>query len=598
PDFPTGGLIFNPKNIQEVYAHGKGPIVMRAKTEIIENDSGIAQIVITEIPYQVNKARLLERIAELVKEKKFDEIKDARDESDRDGMRIVLDIKKNAMPQQVLNRLFDLTDLQTTFHVNLVALRDGIEPHTFNLKTVLSEFIAYRRIVIRKRAIFDLERTRERIHILEGLKTALDYIDEIIKLIKKSRDKEEAKVNLMKKYRLTDIQANAILEMRLHQLANLERIKIEDELKEKKLLEKELEEIVKNTKKISEIVKKETKDIIEKYGDERRTRIVSGDAEVFAREDLIPDVPSLIVITADGYLKRVSPDAFKRQERGGKGVIGVAVKEEDAVRHIAYATTHTNLLFFTSSGKVFQLKAYEIPESSRTAKGQFLANFLNVGTDEKILALLTLNKNDMKYLVLATAHGVIKKSAIEDFTNVRKSGIIAIKLKNGDALIGVELTRGDQELFCATSNGQAIRFKEKQLRAMGRAATGVRGIRLKKADAVISLGVVDPKNKNEEVLTITENGCGKRTPIKEYRIQGRGGSGIKTARVTEKTGKIINSFIIGENKEIDLLIMSLLGQIIRISLESISVLGRSTQGVRIMRFKEEKDKVASVALLR
>jgi len=601
PDFPTGGIIYNKKDIFTAMATGKGGVVVRAKAEIQEaKKSGMFQIVVTEVPYQVNKAEMIEKIATLVQEKKMEGIRDLRDESNKDGVRIVIELKKDAYPQKVLNQLYKQTDLQTTFHYNLLALVDGIQPRVLNLKNILEEFIKHRQTVIRRRTEFDLDKAKDRAHILEGLKMALDKIDLIIKTIRASKDKDEAKVNLISKFKFSDRQATAILEMKLQQLANLERQRIEDELKEKKILIKELESILASEKKILGIVKSETNEIKGKYGEERRTKIIAHGVKEFTTEDLIPNEPTIVMITTDGYIKRLPPDTFHQQSRGGKGVIGVTTKEEESVQNLLTTNTHDNILFFTNRGRVFQLMAYDIPQASRTAKGQALVNFLQLAPNEKVTALLGMNDlTNIKYLVMVTTRGNIKKSALEDFANVRRSGLIALKLKPDDNLEWVKPSTGNDEIMIATKQGQAIHFKEKDVREMGRTASGVRGMRLKGSDEVIGMDIVDPKNKSLEFLTVGENGVGKRTELSEYKVQGRGGSGIKTAEITAKTGNLTFAKVVDavEAKEKDLLIMSAKGQVIRLPFSSISSSGRATQGVRLMRFKEEGDKVVSVTML-
>lgn len=602
PDFPTGGIIYDINEIKRAYATGKGSIVMRAKTEIVE-DKGCFKIIISEIPFQINKASLLEKIAELVREKKIEGIRDLKDESSKEGVRVVIELKKDSYPKKILNRLFDLTPLQSTFHVNTLALVDGIQPKVLNLKGILEQYIDHRREVVRRRCEYDLARARERAHILKGLKIAVDNIDAVIKLIKKSRDREEAKVNLIKKFKLTEIQAVAILEMKLQQLANLERLKIEQELKEKLALIRELEAILASPKKILAIIKKETEELKTKYAEPRRTQIVAHGIKEFSAEDLIPNEPTIIMITRDGYIKRLSPQIFRTQTRGGKGVIGLTTKEEDVVLHLLATTTWSDLLFFTTRGRVFQLKAYDIPLASRTAKGQAIVNFLQLESDEKVSAVLSLTlleEEKCKYLVMVTKNGIIKKVDISDFANVRRSGLIAIKLKKNDYLEWVKPSGGTDDIILVTANGQAIRFKEKNVRVMGRVATGVRGIRLKNGDIVVGMDVISSSlvAKNLfDLLVVTENGFGKRSSLKNYKVQGRGGSGIKTAKVTEKTGKIIYAQVVSSHDERDLVIISRFGQVIRLPFKSVSVLGRATQGVRLMRFKEKDDAAASVTLV-
>ena len=602
PDFPTGGLIYDPKEIKQAYATGKGGIVMRAKTEIVEEKTGHFKILVHEIPYQVNKATLLEKIATLVQDKKIDGIKDIRDESSKEGVRIVIELKRDSYPKKVLNRLFKLTSLQETFHVNALALVDGIQPRVLTLKMILEEYIKHRLVVTRRRTEFDLARAKERAHILEGLKLALLKINQVIETIKKSKDRDVAKANLIKKFKLTEVQALAILEMRLQQLAGLERLKIEQELKDKQKLIKELEALLKSKKKMQSLIKEELVGIKEKFGDERRTEIIPHGVEEFKVEDLIPKEPTLVMITRDGYIKRLPPETFRTQTRGGKGVIGLTTKEEDVVELFFTTTTHSDLLFFTTKGRVFQLKAYDVPQATRTSKGQALVNFLQLAPGELVSACLPLDKlsDDVKYLVMATEKGVIKKTDIKEFEKVRRSGLIALKIKPEDNLKWVKPSNGKNNVMLVTANGQAIQFEEKQVRAMGRTAAGVRGIRLKKDDLVIGMNVLDAglvKKGQLEISVVMEQGFGKRSNLKDYRIQSRGGSGIKTAKVTPKNGKIVNSFVVPSEEERDLMVISMKGQVIRLPFGSVPTIGRATQGVRVMKFKDPKDKVASVSLV-
>ncbi len=601
PDFPTGGVIYNQKDILQAYATGKGGIVMRGVAEVVESKNGTFQIVISEIPYQVNKAALVEKIAELVKDKKIEGIKDLRDESDKDGVRVVVDLKKDAYPKKILNSLFKMTQLQETFHVNMLALVDGIQPKVLTLKMVLEEYIKHRIEVVKRRTQFDLDKAKERAHILEGLMIALNNIDAVIKVIKASKDKEVAKVNLIKKFKLSERQALAILDMKLSTLANLERLKIENELKDKRALIKELDAILKSAVKIKDIIKKETKDLTEKFGDDRKTKVLAHGVKEFSVEDLVPNEDAVVMMTRDGYIKRTAPDTFKVQGRGGKGVIGLTTKEEDMVDFMFTTLTHNDLLFFTTKGRVFQLKAYEIPQATRTAKGTPIVNFLQLAGGEKVTSILPLDKlSKNKYLFFATEKGLVKKVEINAFSNVRRSGLIAIKIKEDDSLIWAKPTDGDDHIELVTAQGQAIRFKEKDVRDMGRNAAGVRGIRLKKKeDTVVGMGIIKndkEKMKKFQLLAISENGFGKRTPINLYKVQGRGGSGIKTAKVTSKTGKIINAFVVNAEvmAEKDLVIISEKGQVIRLKFKTVNQLGRDTQGVRLMRFKESSDKVACV----
>jgi len=600
PDFPTGGVIYDIKEIQRAYATGRGSIVMRGKADIQE-DKGKFRIIITEIPYQVNKADLVEKIAELVHEKKIKDIKDLRDESNKKGVRIVIELKKESYPKKILNQLYSATTLQSTFHVNTLALVDGVQPRILTLKMILEEYIKHREEVIRRRTAYELLKAQERAHILEGLVKALKHIDEVIATIKKSKDKEEAKINLVKKFKFTEIQATAILEMKLQQLANLERQKLIDELEEKMKLIAELESILKSRQKILNIIKKDLAEIKERFGDERRTQIIKTAVGEFSVKDLIPNEPTMVIVTKDGYIKRLPPDTFKTQARGGKGVVGLTTKEEDIVEHFFATTTHSDLLFFTTTGRVFQLKAYEVPLTTRTAKGQALVNFLNLSPNEKVTTILDLaDLSTYKYLVLVTKNGLIKKVDIEEITKVRKSGLIAIKLKAGDILNFTRPSTGQDEVVIVTANGMAIRFKEKNIRPMGRTAAGVRGIRIKGNDHVVRMDINEKSinDANLDLMVVMAHGYGKRSPINQFRLQTRGGTGIKTAKITTKTGDIIGARLIN-NKDLDkdMIIISDYGQVIRLPLKSVSRLGRATQGVRLMRFKEDKDKVASITLI-
>lgn len=599
PDFPTGGIIYDINAIKQAYATGKGSIVMRAKTEIVETKTGAYQILITEIPYRVNKATLLQKFADLVRDKKVEGIKDLRDESDKDGVRIVIDLKKEALPNKILNQLFSYSQLQETFHMNTLALVDGIEPQTLNLSTVLEKYLEHRQVVVRRRTEFELKKAKERAHILEGLKKALDHIDEVIAVIKKSPTKEEAFENLVKKFKLSEAQTRAILDMRLQTLAGLERKKIEDELKEKRALIAELEDILKSPKKILGIIKKEVVDLKEKFGDERRTQVVAAPVGQFKVEDLIPDENVIITITKTGYVKRLAPDTYRIQGRGGKGVIGMTTKEEDVVEHVISASTHDDILFFTNKGRVFQTKVYELPEGSRTTKGQALVNFLQLGQGEYATAILVNSKKTVaKFMVMATKKGLLKKVPMEEFAKVRRSGMIAIKLKGDDELKWVKRSSGGDQVMLSTELGQAVRFNEKDIRPMGRGAAGVRGMRLKGKDLLMSMDIIglDRDSKKLQVLIITENGLGKKTDLAFYKVQRRGGSGIKTLKVTDKTGKIISMHIIAADGQLDLVMLSRMGQALRIGVDQISTLGRATQGVRVMRL-DENDKVASSAIL-
>ncbi|MDO8505336.1 MAG: DNA gyrase subunit A [bacterium] len=597
PDFPTGGIIYNREDIKSAYCTGKGSIVMRAKAEIID----VSRIIVTEVPYGVNKSDLLSHIADLVRDKKLEGIRDLRDESNKEGVRVVIELKKDAYPKKVLNQLFDSTALQTTFHVNMLALVDGIQPRVLNLKTILEEYLKHREVVIRRRTAYDLARAKERAHILEGLKIAILHIDQVIAIIKKSADRDEAKINLMSKFKLTEIQSIAILEMRLQQLANLERLKVETELKDKLAIIKELESILASSKRVRSIIKTEIEEISKKYGDARRTEIISHAVKEFRAEDLIPNEDTIVMITADGYIKRLPPETFKQQARGGKGVIGLTTKEEDVVEHLFTTTTHADLLFFTNRGRVFKLKAYEVPASTRTAKGQAVVNFLELSPGEKVSSVLSLKElGDSKYLVMVTNKGTIKKVEIGDFDVVRRSGLIAIKLKPEDNLEWIKPSTGKDEIIIITSQGQSVRFQESDVRPMGRVASGVRGMRLKGKDSIVGMDVLEPRLIEKglmELFVLMENGFGKRTDVKSYKVQRRGGSGVKTAKVTPKTGPVVGAFISNSKDERDLIVISKNGQVLRTPFRTISIQGRATQGVRVMRFKEENDRVANVTFV-
>jgi len=604
PDFPTGGIIFNQKEIVQAYSQGKGPIVTRGRAEVQEQEkTGKRRIIITEIPFQVQKSTLIEQFANLVQEKKIEGIKDIRDESDKDGMRIVIELSRDAYPQKVLNRLYKFTDLQKTYHLNMLALVEGIQPRVLNLVELLSYFIDHRTEVVTRRTKFDLEKAKERAHILEGLHKCLANIDAVIKTIKNSASRDDAEKNLMKRFKLTKIQANAILETKLSALAKLERKKIEDELKQLKVTIKELTEILKSPQKIKEVIKKELREIKENFGDERRTKVqVQGLGEI-AEEDLIPQEETIITLTQGGYIKRINPKTYKIQKRGGKGILGMKTLQDDTVEHFLSANTHDSLLFFTDSGKVFRTLVYEIPEGQRVARGRGLLNFLEISPEEKVLSLLPLGKEDealgTKYLVMLTQDGIIKRTALSEFDNVRRSGLIAITLKKNDLLKKVCRTTGQNELILVTQKGMSIRFKEKETREMGRQASGVKAVRLKKGDKLVGMDVIsiqDAKNKTPNyLLVVTENGYGKRTELKEYKVQGRGGSGIKTANITPKTGDIVASFVLTGEEE-DLIVISQRGQVIRTKISQIPKLSRSTQGVRLMKL-EQGDKVASATCI-
>ncbi|MBM3256373.1 MAG: DNA gyrase subunit A [Candidatus Moranbacteria bacterium] len=595
PDFPTGGTIYNKNDILQAYATGKGRILTRAQAEIQETKKG-HRIVVSEIVYQTNKAQTIAKIAELARLNKLDGIKDIRDESDKEGVRIVIELKKDAQPNKILNKLYLLTDLQKAFNVNMLALVDnGIQPKVLGLKEVMEHFLEHRKIVVRRRTEFDLKKARERMHILEGLKKALDHIDEVIALIKKSSTKENAHRNLIKKFGFSELQATAILEMKLQTLAGLERRKIDDELKEKQQLIANLEAILASEKLLKNVIKQELLAIKEKYRSERRTRVMARGVKDFAAEDIIPQEDTLVVTTKSGYIKRTSPKVYRSQHRGGKGVMGAAHKKDDSVDHLFITDTHANIMFFTTAGRVFQLKAYEIPEFSRTAKGQALVNFLNLTSEERVSAIIALPAdNAPKYFFFVTRKGIVKKTEKTAFDTVRRSGLIALRLKPGDELCWVQGSSGNSEVVLVSSKGQAIRFHEKDVRPMGRVAAGIRGMRLKGDDYIVGINMIAEGESNNLLLNVSANGIGKFSPLKEYRKQNRGGSGIRTMRITEKTGPLVLARAMAQESrnKLDLILTSQEGQVIRTPLNKLSVLGRNTQGVKIIKL-DGGDKVAS-----
>lgn len=593
PDFPTGASIYDITEFQAAYATGKGRVVMRAKAEIEEARGGRFDIIITELPYQVNKAVLIAKMADLVKDKKIDGISDLRDESDRRGMRIVVELKRDAKPQSVLNNLYKYTAMQSVFNVNMVALADGV-PHLMTLKRILGEFIHHRQIVITRRSEFELKEARAREHILEGLKIAVDNIDEVINTIRKSKDADEAKTKLMERFKLSEIQSVAILDMQLRKLAALERQKIEDELKLVRELIAYLEDLLAHPEKILKVVKDELKKIRDRYADERRTRVYKQKVGEFSEEDLVADEQTIVTVTQGGYVKRQLPGTFRTQARGGKGVSGITTKEEDAVSHLFFTRTLDSLLFFTDKGRVFQIKVWEIPEASRIAKGQAIVNLINVEQGEKITAILThRSKDDIKFLFMCTKQGNVKKTPIEEYANIRKNGLISIKLDKGDELGWVISTSGNDDVVIVSYQGQSIRFKESQVRPTHRDTSGVRGVMLEKGDDVVSMNLVnDPAGM---LLVVMENGLGKKTPISSWKVQGRGGSGIKAAQVTDKTGKIVTAELI--NKDHDTLVMtSNKGQLIRMNIKDIPTLQRQTQGVILMRVRAG-EKIAAATVI-
>ena len=594
PDFPTGGVIFNAKDIAHAYASGRGGVVVRGEAEIVEGKAGATQIIISSLPYRVNKAELVARIAELSREKKVEGIKALRDETARGETRIAIDLKSAAQPQKVLNYLYKHSDLGTTFHFNMLALVDGV-PQTLSLKRILEEFIAHRKVVVRRRTEFDLKKAKEREHILLGLKKALDNIDKVIKTIKQSKDTPTAHANLMKEFRFSDVQATAILEMRLQKLAGLERKNVEDELKEKRKLIGELESLLASGKKILVVIKDELRDVAERFGDERRTKVVKGGVKEFSVEDIVPEEESILVLTHGGYIKRTNPAEYRRQKRGGVGVVDLDTKEEDFVTKFLIASTHAGVLFFSNKGKAYQTKMYEIPEGRRATKGKSIMNFLPLSADEQITSVLAVPKEfktkQEDALFMVTAKGMVKKVAAGSFLDVRRTGIIAMKLKSGDELLSASFVAPGDTVVLVSKKGQSIRFQEKGIREMGRGASGVRGMRLSSGDVIIGAEIVRKGNEEDVLLVMSELGFGKKTSLAEYKVQGRGGSGIKTAKVTAKTGTIIVAKVVTKEMS-ELIAVSKQSQVIRVNINEIPSLGRQTQGVRVMKLRPN-DRVAT-----
>ena len=596
PDFPTGGVAFGEKDIHHAYGNGKGGVVVRGEAEITETKAGAFQIIISSIPYRVNKSDLIENIANLVREKKLEGIKALRDESAKD-LRIAIDLKQGSQPQAVLNYLYKHTQLEDAFHYNMVALQDGV-PQTLSLKSLLGDFIKHRQVVIRRRTEFDLRKAEEREHILLGLKKALDHIDRIIKLIRAAKDVPTAHIDLKKEFKFSDLQATAILEMKLQKLAGLERQKIEDELKTIAELIKNLKELLASPKKILGVIRDELKEISEKYGDDRLTKIVKHEAKIFSLEDTIPDEESVLVLTMGGYVKRTDPSEYRRQKRGGIGVVDLDTKEEDFVSIFLTASTHNDLLFFTDKGKAYQIKMYEIPEGKRATKGKSIMNFLSLSADEKVTSILPMPKELKKSalaMLLMTKNGTAKKVDAVSFHDVRRSGIIAIRLDTGDALQAVFFVDKGDQVIASSAKGQSIRFKESDIRLMGRAAGGVRAMRLGKDDTIVGADVIRKDATNPRFLVVMENGYGKTTNLKEYKVQKRGGSGIKTAKITGKTGALMAAKVVSDIEE-ELVAISKKSQVIRVDIKEIPSLGRQTQGVRIMKLREG-DKIASLVCL-
>ncbi len=589
PDFPTGGIILGRSGIRRAYETGRGSIMIRGKVEIEQAKSGKETIIVTELPYQVNKARLIEKIAELVREKKIEGITHLADESDRTGMRIVIEVRRDSNANVILNNLYKQTALQSSFGINMLALVDK-EPKVLSLREILQHYLDHQRVIIRRRTQYELERAEARAHILEGLRIALDHIDDIIALIRGSKTTAEAKSGLIETFDLSERQAQAILDMRLQRLTGLERDKIEEEYKELLKLIEELKAILADDETLLNLIKEELLEIKERFADERRTEITTTGLEMIEDEDLIPEENLVLTLTHNGYIKRLPSNTYRSQRRGGRGIQGMGTNEDDFVEHLLNTSTHDTILFFTSKGRVFRKKGYEIPEYSRTAKGLPIVNLLEVEKDEKVTAMIPIPEFDEEqYLFFATKQGIVKRTSIQEYRNIRTNGIIALTLRGDDELIGVKLTSNEEDIVIGTREGMLIRFKESDIRVMGRTAGGVIGIRLREEDYVIGMDLL---SEEHEVLVVTEKGYGKRTPAAEYRIQTRGGLGLKTAQITERNGKLVAMKSV-EGTE-DIMIITGHGIIIRMDINDISVFGRNTQGVRLIRI-DEGEFVATVA---
>ncbi len=603
PDFPTAGSIYDINEIRNVYTTGKGRILIRGKAEIEEIGQGKSAIIITELPYQVNKAMLVARIAQLAREKRIDGISDLRDESDRHGTRVVIELKRDASPKKVLNNLYKNTNLQTTFSANVVALVNGT-PQTLNLKTILEEYLKHRFSIVTRRSEFELRQAKARMHILEGLRIAVDHIDAVIKTIRESKTQDDAKANLMEKFKLSEIQSTAILDMQLRRLAALERQKIEDEYLVVKATIGRLEDLLATPSKILGVIKDELVALKEKYADPRRTKVYKSKVDEFSEEDLIPNEPTVVTITNTGYIKRQNLASFRTQHRGGKGIKGMTTKDEDGIMHIRYTQTHDNILFFTNKGKVYQLRAYEISESQRTSKGTAIVNLLNIEAGEKVESMLTYklanNKAGQKeaettFIFLTTKNGTVKKSALSEFANIRKSGIAAIKLDPKDELVWSAFTHNGGDIILTTKDGKAIRFSEKSIRPLGRSAQGVRGIKIAADDEVIGMDSIE-KDQKLFLLVIMQNGLGKKTSVDEFRGQTRGGQGVKVAKVTDKTGKVVFAQVIPPGAQ-EFIMTSKRGLVVKLAITSIPKLSRDTQGVILMRFSNTSDRVTSATYI-
>ncbi len=589
PDFPTGGQILGRSGIRRAYETGRGSITIRAKVEIEQKSNGKETILVHELPYQVNKAKLIEKIAELVRDKKIDGITHLRDESDRNGMRIVIEVRRDANANVILNNLYKQTPMQSTFGINMLALVDG-QPKVLSLKEMLHYYLEHQKVVIKRRTAFELRKAEDRAHILEGLRIALDHIDEIITIIRSSRSGDEAKPVLMERFSLTERQAQAILDMRLVRLSGLEREKIEAEYQELQKLIAELKAILADEAKVVEIIRNELTEIKERYNDARRTEITSGGLESIEDEDLIPRENSVVTLTHNGYIKRLAANTYRSQKRGGRGVQGMGTNEDDFVEHLLFTSTHDTILFFTSKGRVFKAKGYEIPEFGRTAKGLPIVNLLNIEKGEHVTAMIRIESYDEDaYFIFTTKTGITKRTSVSQFANIRTNGLIAISLREDDDLMSVRLTDGKKHVIIGTHDGMLVRFKEEDIRAMGRTASGVRGIKLREGDYVVGMEILE---EGQEILVVTEKGYGKRTPESEYRLQSRGGMGIKTIQVTEKNGPMCAVKTVNGSE--DIMLITINGMLIRMDVNDISIIGRNTQGVRLIRLSDE-ELVATVA---
>lgn len=589
PDFPTAGMIMGRSGIRRAYESGRGSITVRGRVDIEEKKNGKETIVITEIPYQVNKARLVERIAELAREKKIDGITSLNDESDRSGMRIVIEVRRDISASVIVNNLFKMTALQTTFGINMLALVDN-HPKVLNLKEILYHYLEHQKVVIRRRTEFELRKAEARAHILEGLRIALDNIDAIIKLIRGSKTSDVAKEGLMTQFNLSDKQAQAILDMRLQRLTGLEREKIEEEYQNLVALINDLKAILADDERILEIIREELEEIKVKYADKRRTEILAGDLVSLEDEDLIPEEEVAITLTKRGYIKRLPLSTYRSQRRGGRGIQGMSTHEDDFVEHLVATSTHDTLLFFTNTGKVYRSKGYEVPEYGRTAKGIPIINLLGIESQEQVNAVINLSEfTDDSYLFFTTKHGVVKRTTLSQFAKIRQSGLRAVELRENDELISVQMTDGSKNMIIATKHGQSIYFPEENIRVMGRTAAGVRGIRLREDDEVIGMEVLED---DEKVLVVTEKGYGKQTPASQYPLRNRGGMGVKTVTITEKNGNLVAmKTVTGEE---DLMLMTVSGVLIRFEIDTVSQTGRSAMGVKLIRLDED-EKVATVA---